>query len=137
MKLLINGYTITENLKLNKNNEDIRIAEIILEHLKKNRFAYAKLVLITALMLHYNINFIFANDFASSLDRVGNQIVSMLASFAKWGCIGMGMKSMVTTLLNGGNMKQAMTEGIQYWIGYLFIQFYPQLFDLFSSITFK
>jgi hypothetical protein len=29
-----------------------------------------------------------------------------------------------------------MTEGIQYWMGYLFIQFYPQLFDLFSGIKF-
>ena len=43
---------------------------------------------------------------------------------------------LAATLINGGNVKQAMSEGVQYWIGYLFIQFYPQLFDLFSGIKF-
>ena len=43
---------------------------------------------------------------------------------------------MLTTMINGGNMKQASTEGVQYFLGYLFIQFYQQLFDLFGKIKF-
>ena len=154
MKILVNGSSITEIACENitkirefgvrerkgfdyiSTEEDINIVNKMIEHIKKNKHMYLKLVVITALMLHFNINFIYANEFASSLDTVGNKIVGMLMSFAKWGCMGMGLKNMVITLINGGNMKQAMTEGIQYWIGYLFIEFYPQLFDLFSGITF-
>lgn len=139
MKILVNGYTVTESLKLNKNNfsnDDISLINRMLDHIKRNKVTYTRLVLITALMLHYNVNFVFASDFGASLDKVGFQIMNMLMSFAKWSCIGMGVKNMAITLVNGGNMKQAMTEGIQYWIGYLFIQFYPQLFEMFNGIKF-
>ena len=115
--------------------EDITLTEKVIENVKYNKVMYTKLVFIVALMLHLDIN-CYGNEFASSLDRVGNQIIDMLSSFAKWGCIGMGTKTMIVTLLNGGNMKQAMTEGIQYWIGFLFIQFYPQLFEMFNGIKF-
>lgn len=136
MKILINGYTVTEQLKIKRNEKDIKLAERMIDHIKINKTMYAKLVIITALMLHLNIN-IFAGGFDDSLDIVGNQIIDMLLSVAKWGCIGMGIKNMITTILNGGNMRHATTEGVQYFIGYLFIQFYPQLFELFGKITFK
>ncbi|MEG0181645.1 MAG: hypothetical protein RR657_07100 [Peptostreptococcaceae bacterium] len=138
MKLLINGYTVSEHIQLKRNysDADISLVEKMIEHIKTNKVMYSKLVLMTALLLHYNVNFVFASDFATSLDSVGYQIVGMLMGFAKWSCIAMGTKNMVTTMIDGGNMKQAMTEGIQYWIGFLFIQFYPQLFDLFSGIKF-
>ncbi|MDB8804997.1 hypothetical protein [Romboutsia sp. 1001216sp1] len=115
--------------------EDITLVEKMLDHIKENKVMHVKLVFMVVLMLHIDIN-VYGNEFASSLDRVGNQIIDMLSSFAKWGCIGMGTKTMIVTLLNGGNMKQAMTEGIQYWIGFLFIQFYPQLFEMFNGIKF-
>lgn len=115
--------------------EDITLAEKMLGHIKENKIMYIKLLFTVALILHLDIN-CYGNEFASSLDTVGNQIIDMLSAFAKWGCIGMGTKTMIVTLLNGGNMKQAMTEGIQYWIGFLFIQFYPQLFEMFNGIKF-
>ncbi|MBC8630249.1 hypothetical protein H8697_00805 [[Eubacterium] tenue] len=153
MKLLVNGNTVTEMIcekvvkvrefgkkelvkEFDFSIEDMNLVETILNHIKNNKLMYARLVLITALMLHFNMNFIYASELSTSLDTVGNKIVGMLMSFAKWGCMGMGLRNMVITLINGGNMKQAMTEGIQYWIGYLFIEFYPQLFDLFSGIKF-
>lgn len=138
MKILINGYTVTESMKvrLSRSNNDISIVEKILDNIKRNKVMYAKLVLITALMLHFNIN-IYANTLEASLDSVGNQLIEMLSSVAKWACIGMGVKNMSATLLNGGSLKKASTEGIQYLLGYLFIEFYPQLFDLFGKIKIK
>ena len=138
MKILVNGYAVTENLKLrlNRRSDDISIAEKVLNYLQRNKCMYAKLVLITALIIHFNIN-VYANTLEASLDSVGNQLIDMLASVAKWACIGMGIKNMSTTLLNGGSLKRASTEGIQYLLGYLFIQFYPQLFDLFGKIKIK
>lgn len=154
MKILVNGNTVTEMIcgKVVKvrefsrkdlvkgvtlSNEDINLVEFIIDHIKKNKFMYARLVLMTALMIHFNMGFAFASEFSSSLDTVGTQIMHMLTSFAKWGCIGMGVKSMTITLINGGDMKAAMKDGTQYWLGFLFIQFYPQLFDLFNGIKFK
>lgn len=154
MKILVNGNTITEMAcekivkvrefgrkdlvkVFNFSTEDIDLIESILEHIKKNKLMYSRLVLMTALMLHFNMRFAFASEFSSSLDTVGTKIMHMLTSFAKWGCIGMGVKSMTITLINGGDMKAAMKDGTQYWLGFLFIQFYPQLFDLFNGINFK
>lgn len=154
MKIIVNGNTVTEMIcekivkvrefgtkelvkEVSLTSEDMNLVEKIIAHVKKNKVMYARLVLMTALMIQLNINFAFAGEFASSLDTVGTQIMSMLTSFAKWGCIGMGVKSMTITLINGGDMKAAMKDGTQYWLGFLFIQFYPQLFDLFNGINFK
>lgn len=135
MKLLVNGYTVSEHIKLKRNKNDMRLVDKMIEHIKSNKVMYAKLVFTTALMLHLNIN-VFATGFDSSLDKVGNQIIDMLLSVAKWACIGMGTKNMITSMINGGNIRQSTTEGIQFFVGYLFIQFYPQLFDLFNGIKF-
>ena len=57
---------------------------------------YGRLAFVTALFLHLNINV-----FASRLYE------------------------MTVTMVSRGNIKQAMTEGIQYWIGFLFCSFTP------------
>lgn len=152
MQILVNGNTINEMicekivkirefrrsqiLNCDFSMEDMTLVDKLLEHIKKNKLMYARLVLMIALMLHFNMNFVFANDFAASLDSVGNQIMKMLIAFAKWGCIAMGVKNMSITMINGGDMKSAMREGTQYLLGFLFIQFYPQLFDMFKGIKF-
>ncbi|WP_250673806.1 hypothetical protein LZ906_006840 [Paraclostridium ghonii] len=152
MKILVNGNTVSEMIcekvvkvrEFGKNEiidcdfnvEDMSLVEKALNRIKSNRLMYARLVLLTALMLHFNMNFVFANEFSSSLDSVGNQIMSMLIVFAKWGCITMGVKNMTITLINGGDMKAAMKDGTQYLLGFLFIQFYTQLFEMFKGIKF-
>jgi hypothetical protein len=149
MRIVINGSSISELMvekvrefrkveiiECDFNYENMTIVEKALDHIKRNKSLYMKLVIFSAMLLNYNMTFIYAGSFGSSLNQVGNTIVGMLLDVAKWGCIGMGLRNMIITLINGGNIKQAMTEGIQYWMGYLFIQFYPQLFDLFSGIKF-
>ena len=149
MRIVINGNSISELMvekvrefrkvdviECDFNYNDMTIVEKALEHIKKNKGLYMKLVIFSAMLLNYNATFVYAGNFGASLNQVGNTIVNMLLDLAKWGCIGMGLRNMIITLVNGGNIKQAMSEGVQYWIGYLFIQFYPQLFDLFSGIKF-
>ncbi|SCI81082.1 Uncharacterised protein [uncultured Clostridium sp.] len=152
MKILLNGNTVKEmvcdkvvkirefgKIELVKNfefdNKDVSLVNRILDHIKRNKIVYARLVLVTAIMLHFDI-VIYANGFEASLDRVGNQILNMLMSFAKWGCLGMGIKDMVTTLINGGNMKNSINSGLMYLLGYVFISIYPQLFTMFQGIKF-
>ena len=135
MKLVINGYTVTEHMQLVRNKKDMNLVSKAIDHIKANKVVYLKLVLFTALLLHFDI-ISYADSFESSLDRVGNQILDMLIVVAKWGCLGMGVKDMITTLLNGGNMKNAVNSGLMYLLGYVFISLYPQLFSLFSGIKF-
>lgn len=116
--------------------EDYLLTEKMLNNIKNNKIMYTRLVFITALLLHFNINFVFANDFSTSLDAAGMQILELLMSVAKWGCIAMGVKDMVVTVLNGGNVKNAINNGLIYILAYVFISLYPQLFDLFSKIKF-
>ena len=135
MKILVNGYTVTEHMQLVRNRKDLDLVNKVIDHIKANKVIYLRLVLFTALLLHLDI-LVYADTFGDSLDRVGNQILNMLMSVAKWGCLGMGVKDMITTLLNGGNMKNAINNGLMYLLGYVFISLYPQLFDLFSNIKF-
>lgn len=110
--------------------EDYSLAEKMLNHMKENKIMYTRLVVITALILHFNINFVFANEVGASLDATFNQLIELLKEFAKWGCLGMGLKKLVEEMLSGASFKQASVGGIQYWLCYIFIQFYPKLFDM-------
>lgn len=130
MKILLNGYTVSENLKLVKRDNDVRLASLVLNHIKKNKGMYFRLVIITATMLHFNINYTFADSISASLDSTFGQLIELLKDFAKWGCLGMGLKRLVEEMLSGANFKQASVAGIEFWLCYLFIQFYPRLFDM-------
>ena len=131
----IKTYSFSE-FKREYTNEDYSLVEMMLENIKSNKVMYARLVLTTALLIHFNLNFTFANDFSTSLDAAGGQILELLMAFAKWGCIGFGVKDMIVTVLNGGNVKNAINNGLVYILAYVFISLYPQLFDLFSKIKF-
>ena len=111
-------------------SEDITLVNRIISHIQNNKIMYTRLILVTALLLHFNINFVFANEVGSSLDATFNQLIELLKDFAKWGCLGMGLKKLVEEMLSGANFKQASVAGMQYWLCYIFIQFYPKLFDM-------
>lgn len=111
-------------------SEDITLVNRIISHIQNNKIMYTRLILVTALLLHFNINFVFANEIGTSLDATFNQLIELLKDFAKWGCLGMGLKKLVEEMLSGANFKQASVAGMQYWLCYIFIQFYPKLFDM-------
>ena len=135
MKILINGYTVTEHMQLVRSKNDLSLVSRMIEHIKANKVMYARLIFITALLLHFDI-LIYADSFESSLDRVGNQIIKMLMSVAKWGCLSMGLKEAIGTVLNGGNVKNAINSSLMYLLLYVFISLYPQLFNMFSGVKF-
>ena len=152
MKILVNGNSIKEMVsekitkvrdfkrcelvkKVDFSNDDISIANKMLDNIKKNKKVYARLVIVIAIIIHFD-SIAYANGFETSLDKVGNQILDMLMAFAKWGCLAMGIKDMVTTLINGGNMKNAINAGLMYLLGYVFISIYPHLFSMFQGIKF-
>ena len=131
----IKTYRFTE-FKKEYTSQDMMLLERLIDNIKTNKNMYTRLVFITASLIHFNANFVFANEFSTSLDAAGQQILDLLMAFAKWGCIGFGVKDMIVTVLNGGNVKNAINNGLIYILAYVFISLYPQLFDLFSKIKF-
>lgn len=125
----IKTYSFCE-FKTQYTSEDITLVNRIISHIQNNKIMYTRLILVTALLLHFNINFVFANEVGTSLDATFNQLIELLKDFAKWGCLGMGLKKLVEEMLSGANFKQASVAGMQYWLCYIFIQFYPELFDM-------
>ena len=128
-KYRIKNYTFKE-FKNELIKEDITLIDKMIDQIKSNKIMYTRVVFITALILHFNMNFIFANEAGASLDATFNQLIELLKDFAKWGCLGMGLKKLVEEMLSGANFKQASVAGMQYWLCYIFIQFYPKLFDM-------
>ena len=123
---------IQENRKIEEKytKEDLNICERILEHIKTNKVMYGKLVLTTAILLYLNVNIGYADTIEASIDTTFNQLIELIKSFAKWGCLGMVLKRSIEEMLSGANFKQASTAGVQYWLCFIFIQFYPKLFEM-------
>lgn len=125
----IKTYSFCE-FKTQYTSEDITLVNKVIDNLKNNKIMYTRLVFITALLLQLNMNFVFANEVTTSLDATFVQLIQLLKDFAKWGCLGMGLKKLVEEMLSGASFKQASVGGMQYWLCYIFIQFYPKLFDM-------
>lgn len=130
MKILLNGYTVNESLKLVRTESDIKLACLVITHIKKHKGLYFRLVVLTAFMIHVNLNFVFADDMALAIDTTFNTLIGMLKNLARYGCLGMGLKRLLEEMLSGASFKQASVAGMQYWLCYIFIQFYPMLFDM-------
>ena len=130
--MLLNKYKV-ETYKFSEyrnsvNMETLNKFDKVIAHIKKNKKMYLKLVILLAMTIDRSSLIVLASgSLESSLDIISTKLVGMLISFAKVGCMGMGLKAMVVSLLNGGNMKEASIEGVQYWIGYIFLQLYPYL----------
>lgn len=103
--------------------------------IKRDKDLYKKVVFLTAILIHINCN-ADASNFNQSIDIIGNQLLNMLLTFSKWSCLAMGLKSILTTILNGGNIRNAISDGMLYVLAYVFISIYPSLFSMFKGIQF-
>lgn len=113
-----------------KRTNDFDIIEKFLNNLKNNKVAYARLVFILAIAMK-NIGVSYAQTSIDvELGDTFSQLVDMLLNFARYGCIFMGGKTMLEHMLHGANLKQATTEGLQYFLFYLLLRFYPMLFNM-------
>ena len=129
-KYKVETYTFSEYKNL-VTMENLNKFDRVIAHIKKNKSMYLKLVILLAMTIdRSSLTVLASGSLESSLNVLSTKLVGILIAFAKVGCMGMGLKAMVVTLLNGGNMKEASIEGIQYWIGYIFLQLYPFLYDI-------
>lgn len=66
----------------------------------------------------------------AEVSTVATQILNLLMIFAKYGCMCMGIKSIIENALQGANFRQATNSGIQYFLIYILLTFYPKLFTM-------
>lgn len=116
------SYTFSEY----KQMQEMSTIEKFLENLKKNKKEYARLVFLLAIVIPKQV---FATNNDMGLGDAGFEIVHLLLKFAKYGCMGMGIKNMIEEMLAGANLKQATGAGVQYFIFYIILSLYPKLFD--------
>ena len=114
---------------LENRDKDLNAVDKFIGNLKKNKKEYTKLVFLIAVFIHKN-NIIYAGTIEGELSSTAMQLIDMLIVFARYGCIFMGGKTMLEHMLHGANLKQATTEGLQYFLFYLILQFYPKLFSI-------
>ena len=126
-------FSISEFKEIQANKElvkeELELVEKVIDHIKRNKDFYIRVGLTTTSILSYNTVVGYAAG-VYGMDKVFNEIIGLIISFGKYGCLGLGLKKTIEEMLAGASFKQASTAGIQYWLCYLFIQFYPKLFDM-------
>ena len=125
-------FSISEFKEIQANKElvkeELELVEKVIDHIKRNKDFYIRLGFTTTSILSYNTVLSYASSLG--MDSAFNEIIGLIKDFGKYGCLGLGLKKTIEEMLAGASFKQASTAGIQYWLCYLFIQFYPKLFDM-------
>lgn len=130
---MVKYYTFSEFLHLEE--ENLNMIEKFLDHIKRNKVVYSRLVLLVALLMKNN-NIVYAESFEVSLNNSAKQIIDMLLVLAKYSFLGLGLKEIISTMIAGGSFKEATTSGMQYLLTYVLIKLYPSLFNMFGKINF-
>ena len=144
MKILVNGLTISEHIKYRSTSEyelkrELGKLENLLNHLKKHRRLYLKLVLIVAMMLSSGyINPAFAlvdvNEAINRINTLGNQLLKLVRAIGYWTVLLITAKDCIKESLNGDrrNVSNAIVKGLII-MGTLY--FLPEMFSLMESIV--
>ena len=118
-------YTFSEY----KAMQEMSDLERLIGELKKNKEMYIKVVFTLACLMNCN-NSVYAATTDMGLSSVAHEIIGMVLTFGRYGCLTMGAKAMIESMLAGGNVKQATGDGIQYFIFYIVLNVYPKLFSM-------
>lgn len=116
------SYSFSEYKKM----QEMSNLDRMIGHLEKNKKEYAKVVFLLAVFMPKTVlatNGTYYNDAVWEILQLGMR-------FAKTGCIIKGVMNMVNEMLQGANLKEAVSEGGQYFIFYIVLKYYPTLFDM-------
>ena len=140
MKILVNGLTISEQIQEHELKRELGKIENLLNHLKKHRRLYLKLVLIVAMMLSSGyINPAYAlmvdvNEAINRINTLGNQLLKLVRAIGYWTVLLITAKDCIKESLNGDrrNVSNAIVKGL---IIMATLYFLPEMFSLMESIV--
>lgn len=128
MKLLINGYTVTECFKVTK-IEDIFSLDRAIGHIKKNKFKYMKLVCLIAL----SVNLAGFAPSTAAIDKAGNTILALMRKVGYWVGIILCTKDVIKHSMRG-HLESIGTVVALYGISFGVLYFLPWFFNIIMEI---
>ena len=140
MKILVNGLTISEQIQEHELKRELGKIENLLNHFKKHRRLYLKLVLIVAMMLSSGyINPAYAlmvdvNQAINRINKLGNELLRLVRVIGYWTVLLITAKDCIKEALNGDrrNVSNAIVKGL---IIMATLYFLPEMFSLMESIV--
>lgn len=98
MQIIVNGYTISEMLELNRLNLALIKADRCIEYLKRNKDKYTLLVILLAIILPSNVLTVYATGGA---ENIGITMYNMGKSVAKIICLLGWLADSIKCVLSG------------------------------------
>ena len=140
MKILVNGLTISEQIQEHELKRELGKIENLLNHFKKHRRLYLKLVLIVAMMISSGyINPAYAlmvdvNQAINRINKLGNALLRLVRVIGYWTVLLITAKDCIKEALNGDrrNVSNAIVKGL---IIMATLYFLPEMFSLMESIV--
>ncbi|MEG1411629.1 MAG: hypothetical protein RSD36_17470 [Terrisporobacter sp.] len=132
MKLLVNGYTVTEHLQLKRNNEFVNYIDEAIGHIKSNKKKYIVLVLLIALTVDFSTINAFAVD-TSTIDKAGNEILDLMRKVGYWVTLILCSKDVIKHSMRG-HLDSIGTVITLHGIAFGTLYFLPWLFDLIKGL---
>ena len=140
MKILVNGLTISEQIQEHELKRELGKIENLLNHLKKHRRLYLKLVLIVAMMISSGyINPAYAlmvdvNQAINRINKLGNELLRLVRVIGYWTVLLITAKDCIKEAFNGDrrNVSNAIVKGL---IIMATLYFLPEMFSLMESIV--
>lgn len=130
MKILLNGYTVTEHIKLKKENNEIKDLNKAIEHIKVNKKQWYRLIFVTALIIPQTTLNAYAESgiVSMGLELYGYikdavYVVSLLGAAVE------GIKCVIT-----GTVDQVGQVAIKYLALVLMINFLPKIINIIFQI---
>ncbi|MGL5718455.1 MAG: hypothetical protein ACRCX2_35955 [Paraclostridium sp.] len=144
MKVLVNGLTVGEHLRVLKNREDERViyknTERLINHIKKHKWLYARLVVMLAITLFtgaFNIDPVFAADvdkMVSKVNELGNTLLKLAQVIGYWIVLLITLKDAIGEALRG-NRQEIGNIVIKGVLLMATIYYLPVLFDFMKELT--
>ena len=130
MKILVNGYTVTEYMELKKENNEIKDLNKAIEHIKVNKKQWYRLIFVTALIIPQTTLNAYAESgiVSMGLELYGYikdavYVVSLLGAAVE------GIKCVIT-----GTVDQVGQVAIKYLALVLMINFLPKIINIIFQI---
>lgn len=130
MKILVNGYTVTEYMELKKENNEIKDLNRAIEYIKSNKKRWYRLIFVTALIIPQATLNAYAESgivsmglelYAYIKDAV--YVVSLLGAAVE------GIKCVIT-----GTVDQVGQVAVKYLALVLMINFLPKIINIIFQI---
>ena len=133
-KILINGYTVSENIEIKMNNDFIKMLDKSIEHIKKNKKKYMTLVILIALTVNLScINAFAVAPGAAAIDAAGQKILDLVRKVGYWIGVILCSKDVLKHCMRG-HLDSIGSVIAMYGMSFGALYFLPWLFDLIKYI---